>query len=89
MKLKVMRKMNQWKYVSQPLQHPLIIKHQLSSKEKIKETKTLSLCTGTSQTGDSHRSDRCRQGHINLLDGQEGKEEQEEEAGQASEELED
>jgi hypothetical protein len=44
MKLRVMRKMNQWRYVTQPLRHPPIIKHLLSSKEKIKEAKTLSLC---------------------------------------------
>jgi hypothetical protein len=44
MTLRVMRKIDQWRYVTEPLQHPLIIKHQLSSKEKIKKAKTLSLC---------------------------------------------
>jgi hypothetical protein len=83
MKLRVMMKMNQWRYVPQPLQHPLIIKHQASIKEKIKEVMTLTLCR-TGQTDDTHRSDRCRQGHTYLLDGQEGKEEQEEEADQRS-----
>jgi hypothetical protein len=80
MKLRVMIKMNQWRYVPQPLQHPLIIKHQLSSKEKIKEAKTLSFCRDRLDR-DTHRSDRCQQGHTNLLDGHERKKKQEEEVG--------
>jgi hypothetical protein len=39
---------------------------------------------GTGQTGDTHQSDQCQQGHTNLLDGQEGKEEQDKETGQES-----
>jgi hypothetical protein len=45
----------------------LSLKCHLPSKEKAKEAKTLSLYRD--------RSDRCRQRHNHLLDGQEGKEE--------------
>jgi hypothetical protein len=59
MKLRVMMKMSQWRCAPQPLQQPLIIKHQPSRKKEAREVKGESLW--------GRRLNRPQQRCLNLL----------------------